>query len=363
MPSKTPTTSRRPFDQHEAASILLAARQETGWLRWLPWVPAFTGCRLDEACRARKEDIRRTETGAWVFDVQPPRDRWEVIPVIGGKLSPHLSAPNPNYLQVQRLVPLHPTLIEEGFTRYVEELPAGSSLFPDLAVGALSSSATVASRNLQPRLRKLAIRDPAKTSAVSWRLRFARQLEAAGVGHQVVAALLGEPHRKNGGDGYGEGLRGRPDETSRALAAMRSPLVGLHDYVLWQRTVPWLKRGKTARVVVMDGGVPWFVLADVYGEPREQDRPGRNSPFGRALRAGELCWVLVRNPEGAPYHAAAVPAEGLCRLLDYEHGSGAVAEWIADVVRPVCEELKHTKRRQPRRAAARLITSGDARAR
>jgi hypothetical protein len=49
---------RRGFTDEEAVTLLQAARRETGFLRWLPWVLAWTGCRLEEACGAMREDVR-----------------------------------------------------------------------------------------------------------------------------------------------------------------------------------------------------------------------------------------------------------------------------------------------------------------
>ena len=52
---------RLPFTDEEAALILRAARGEEGVKRWVPWVLAFTGARLDEVCRAYTTDIRQDQ--------------------------------------------------------------------------------------------------------------------------------------------------------------------------------------------------------------------------------------------------------------------------------------------------------------
>lgn len=46
---------RRAFTDAEAAKILAAARDQKGYMRWLPWVCCFTGARLSEICQAGKD--------------------------------------------------------------------------------------------------------------------------------------------------------------------------------------------------------------------------------------------------------------------------------------------------------------------
>ena len=54
-----PGKRRLPFDEADARLILEAARREQGAKRWIPWLLAFTGARLDEVCQARRADVRR----------------------------------------------------------------------------------------------------------------------------------------------------------------------------------------------------------------------------------------------------------------------------------------------------------------
>ena len=56
--TKRGAPKRKGFTDEEAAMLLQAARREAGFLRWLPWVLAWTGCRLEEACGAMREDVR-----------------------------------------------------------------------------------------------------------------------------------------------------------------------------------------------------------------------------------------------------------------------------------------------------------------
>jgi integrase len=54
---------RKGFSDEEAVTLLQAARRETGFLRWVPWVRAWTGCRLEEACA--RTCGRSATCGAW----------------------------------------------------------------------------------------------------------------------------------------------------------------------------------------------------------------------------------------------------------------------------------------------------------
>ena len=45
-----------------------AAQQEKGGKRWVPWLLAFTGARMEEVCQALTTDIRQ-EAGIWYLDI------------------------------------------------------------------------------------------------------------------------------------------------------------------------------------------------------------------------------------------------------------------------------------------------------
>ena len=109
---------RRAFTDAEAVTILTAARTNTGFMRWLPWVCCLTGARISEICQSTKEDVTEVE-GIAVLRITDEGDLdqdW------------HRSLKNEDS---RRDVPIHPALIAEGFLRYVRALSAGSALFPD----------------------------------------------------------------------------------------------------------------------------------------------------------------------------------------------------------------------------------------
>jgi hypothetical protein len=110
-PKRAASGRQLPFDEAEARQLLEASRNAKGCLRWLPWLLCFTGARVGEIAQARKEDVTRSEGGNWVL---------------------HIHADGPSRTiktdHSERLVPLHPALIAEGFSEYVAALPAGAAL-------------------------------------------------------------------------------------------------------------------------------------------------------------------------------------------------------------------------------------------
>lgn len=195
---------RLPFDDDEAALMLRDARTRKGWKRWLPWLLAFTGARLEEACGADAADVRQVR-GVWCFDIveRPGRTL--------------------KTAQAQRLVPLHSALIDEGFLAYAQKLPKGSPLFPDLRVGSWARRSSVATKHLGRWLRGLGIKNPQKVAGHSWRHRMKDSLRFGDVSAEAADAILGHDNPTNAGSGYGEGWRGRPDKLAVELAKIELP--------------------------------------------------------------------------------------------------------------------------------------------
>lgn len=198
----------RPFTDDEAATILRAARLETKpWLRWLPWVAAYTGARLGEICHARKEDVREV-SGVMVLDIHHERE----FP---------LKTP-----WSMRMVPLHPDLIAEGFLTYVASLPAGAVLFPGIKQDMHGDRAGVATKKIGWWFRKtLAIEDDRLSPSHSWRHLFADRRRLVDMPNDTANAL--ERHEEKGGGeakNYGDGLRGKPWKTAEWMNRMPSIL-------------------------------------------------------------------------------------------------------------------------------------------
>jgi hypothetical protein len=64
-----PKIKRVGYDDRQARIILLAARDaDQPHRRWIPWVCAFAGCRLDEVAGRNARDIQRIGS-VWILDI------------------------------------------------------------------------------------------------------------------------------------------------------------------------------------------------------------------------------------------------------------------------------------------------------
>jgi integrase len=200
---------RLGYDDDQARVILLAARRENKpYRRWIPWLCAFTGCRLDEVAGRDARDIKRVGS-TWVLDI--PEGKNEGAP---------------------RRIPLHSKLIAEGFIEYWRELPKGGPLFPDLTDGRYGRAGT-ATKNIGRWLRRvqkaagiLLVEEPRFAPNHSWRHRFKSEARRVGndqrpiMSEETSDALTGHYEGKVSRD-YGEYYIGsvlRP-----AIESMLSP--------------------------------------------------------------------------------------------------------------------------------------------
>ncbi len=208
---------REAYNDDEARRILAATRDEKGWRRWLPWILAFTGCRISEAAQLRLRDVRQEacrqhedqEELVWVFDFVP-------LEVREGKNN-----------SFQRMVPIHPAIIDEGFLDFVRAKHGGPDdpLFDDLAEAADGTRTTTAQTQHGRWLRAVVgIRDPRKGPAHSWRHRMQDELRKVRAHPEIIDAITGRKNPRNAGDGYGRGFRGMPEETLKDLRRIPSPL-------------------------------------------------------------------------------------------------------------------------------------------
>ena len=83
--------------------------------RWVPWLCAYTGARVNEITQLRKEDVAEVE-GVWTI---------RITPEAGGTKT-----------NEARTVPIHEHLIEQGFLSVVSNKPEGPLFFnPQLERG------------------------------------------------------------------------------------------------------------------------------------------------------------------------------------------------------------------------------------
>jgi integrase len=195
---KRPGTGRLGYTDDEARAILTAARQEHDpVLRWSPWLSAALGARIDEICGAMVADIEIDHDGIGWFNVR--LDNREDDP----DQDPELKSDN-----AERKIPLHPALRSEGFFDYVDRLPKGGALFPNLTPDRFGRRGGNGSKRVQRWVRsnKVGITDKRKAPSHSWRHRFRSIVRNPkyGIGEDVADYMSG--HGGSGGEGrdYGE---------------------------------------------------------------------------------------------------------------------------------------------------------------
>lgn len=191
---KTRKATRRPFSQDEAALILTAARGNTGYMRWVPWVCCLTGARLSEVCQSTREDIAKVDGVTMLLIHDQGDDGEEGVRSIKNEVS-------------RRSVPIHPALIAEGFLDYVSSLRPGGALFPDARPdGLFGRRGTTASKGISRWLRAtLKVTDPRISPNHSWRHWFTDACRRTSMNLEVRSALTGHSAGLDESASYGAG--------------------------------------------------------------------------------------------------------------------------------------------------------------
>lgn len=125
---KTQEKPVRPYTGAEAAKLLTAARKRKDALRWLTWLMAYTGARINELSQLRKEDVLKAGTIPFL--------RFPTSDAKGHELKTGSS---------RRDVPIHNALVAEGFLKWVAQAKAGW-LFEDLPEGRYGRRGDAASK-------------------------------------------------------------------------------------------------------------------------------------------------------------------------------------------------------------------------
>lgn len=149
--------------------------------RWVPWLCAYTGARVNEMTQLRGEDIRR-EIG---------------IPCL--RITPEAGTVKNKTL---RFVPLHEHLIEQGFLEFVRSRGDGPLFFdPGAKRGGKERGSLAArtGRHLGEWVRELGIDDPAVAPNHGWRHLVKTRGRNAGIGGDRLDAIQGHAPSNEGG--------------------------------------------------------------------------------------------------------------------------------------------------------------------
>lgn len=171
------------FTDEEARAILSASLEPiTGQLspgyvlarRWIPWLCAYTGGRVNEFSQMRREDVRQVE-GIWTVLITPEAGTVKA--------------------KVAREVPLHPHLIEQGFLEMVASQKPGP-LFYDPSQQRAPGEGNRHIKKVGERLAawvrsEVGVDDPAIKPNHAWRHTFKTRATTAGMQERVLDAIQG----------------------------------------------------------------------------------------------------------------------------------------------------------------------------
>jgi len=188
--TKSDKLKRLAYTEDDAKQILEAARHEKSpHLRWVPWLTAFTGARLEEIC------------GAMVADVEAI----DGIPCLHIRLDNRQTGASLKNDRSERTVPLHPAIVDEGFLAYVKTLPTTGPLFPNVTPDRFGKRGGNGTKTIGRWVRrKVGITDPRKAPNHSWRHRYKSICRKAGIEEEIHDYLTGHSSGGRVGRDYGD---------------------------------------------------------------------------------------------------------------------------------------------------------------
>lgn len=181
--------ARKALDDDDVAKFIRYATQQATepYELWIPRIMAFTGCRMGEAARLERRDIRQVD-GLWVFDINSDH--------------PEKQVKTANSL---RLIPVHPRLIELGLLDFVSSSAEGF-LFPRrirYTDDPKRSPVDLLSKQLSRWLRKAGVEDK-KKQVQSFRETMATKLKDLGTPEYQIAEILGHENSNISTGRYGK---------------------------------------------------------------------------------------------------------------------------------------------------------------
>jgi integrase len=214
---RKPKLRERDFTSEEARAILAATLLPAGpklspgyarARRWIPWLCAYTGGRVNEYSQLRGEDVAEVN-GIWVLRITPEAGTVKA--------------------KEARIIPLHPHLIEQGFLKVVKENGPGP-LFYDPHRRRTDSDSNRHFKKVGERLaswvrNEVGIVDPAVHPNHGWRHMFKTLSYAAGIEERVADAIQGHAPKSTGRK------YGKPSIEVLAAAVAKLPIfeVGCSD--------------------------------------------------------------------------------------------------------------------------------------
>jgi integrase len=148
----------------------------------VPWLGAYSGARVSELCQLRADDIVSVDA-FWCMKFDPG----------AGSLKTSGS---------ERIIPLHPALIDRGFLKFVSTVKSGP-LFAALSPDKFGKRGGNGTKMIGRFVRQLGITDSRISPSHSWRHRIKTLGRKHGLAQDILNAITGHA-AKSDGDSYGE---------------------------------------------------------------------------------------------------------------------------------------------------------------
>jgi integrase len=168
-------TGKLPYENAEVSRLLELAQKETKPdRRWLPWLAASTGARIGELAQLWGSRVKEID-GIPVIALAPAED--------GGSLKNEGS---------ERTVPIHRTLIEQGFLEFVKERGAGPLFYRKSSGKTTKKHASKGVTNrLAGWIREIGFDDPRKAPNHAFRHWFKSAAVRVGISDSMADAIQG----------------------------------------------------------------------------------------------------------------------------------------------------------------------------
>lgn len=170
----------RDLTEEEASTILKAAlsidnpqaKTTAAVRRWVPWICAYTGARVNEITQLRAEDVR-VENGVPFIEISPE----------AGSVKTHKA----------RTVPLHDDLIHQGFLEFAATVQGPLFYDPSRSKGGSDAHPQYAKagERLAAWVRALGVDDPNVAPNHGWRHRFVTLSRSVGMREDVSNSITG----------------------------------------------------------------------------------------------------------------------------------------------------------------------------
>ena len=187
VPKRQKGREMRGFWNEEAFKILQASldappkklsRNFAVARRWVPWLCAYTGARVNEITQARACDVKFVED-YWCIYITPEAGTQKTCSA--------------------RLVPLHADLIEQGFLEFARTKKGQEPLFASTIQRGKTSPSELVGAHLAKWVRNMGIEDPSVAPNHGWRHRFKTEARGRRIQLGLVDAIQGHAPATEGG--------------------------------------------------------------------------------------------------------------------------------------------------------------------